>query len=183
MLFDGTPGLTTTNSIWSKSHDGTSPASSLTTPSPFRASASFGQSMNSFRSLRTTSAPRAAMNRADATPLRPAPMTRTFLPSSSIRLKASVVGVAREKYLGRAAALADDDVNALPPFERVVQLVAPLDHLARRLLRPEEVEQNLRRHRRDRPEVGHVRDPLHVKNRARAVGVGLLHRLLDGVVL
>src|ERR671915_1674752 len=121
MLFDGTPGLTTTSSIWSRSHEGTSPASSLTTPSPFKASASFGQSMNSFRSFRTTSAPRAFRNRADATPLRPAPMTRTFLPSSSIRLtNASVVGVAREENLGRAAALVDGDVDALPPLQHVV---------------------------------------------------------------
>src|SRR5881227_2470626 len=87
MLFAGTPGLITTSSIWSKSHEGTSPASSLTTPSPLSASASFDQSMNSFRSFKTTSAPRAAQKRTAATPLRPAPMTRTFLPSNSIRQK------------------------------------------------------------------------------------------------
>src|SRR5881398_1820829 len=50
MLLVGTPGLTTTSSIWSSSHEGTSPASSLTTPLPLSASASFDQSMNSFRS-------------------------------------------------------------------------------------------------------------------------------------
>src|SRR2546423_1824287 len=86
MLDAGTPGLNTTTSIWSKSHDGTSPASNLTTPSDLSASASFDQSMNSFRSLRTTSAPRDAKNLDASTPLRPAPMTRTFLPSSSIEL-------------------------------------------------------------------------------------------------
>src|ERR687883_384045 len=83
MLFVGTPGLKTTISTWSSSQDGTSPASSLTTPSPLSARASFGQSMNSLRSFKTTSAPRAARNRDAATPLRPAPTTRTFLPSSS----------------------------------------------------------------------------------------------------
>src|SRR5437588_4364895 len=90
MLLVGTPGLTTTSSIWSSSHDGTSPASSLTTHSPFSASASFDQSMNSFRSFKTTRAPRAAINRDAATPLRPAPMTRTFLPSSSKFLQSPV---------------------------------------------------------------------------------------------
>src|SRR5947209_4368082 len=83
MLLVGTPGLKTTSFTWSSSHEGTSPASSLTTPSPLSASASFDQSMNPLRSFRTTSAPRAARNRDAATPLRPAPTTRTFLPSSS----------------------------------------------------------------------------------------------------
>src|ERR1051325_2158667 len=123
MLFVGTPGLMTTSSIRSKSQEGTSPASSLTTPSPLSASASFDQSMNSFRSFKTTSAPRAAQKRAAATPLRPAPMTRTFLPSSSIRLKRrppsnskppSVERVAREENLRRPLALVDNDVDALP---------------------------------------------------------------------
>src|ERR1044072_7746509 len=122
MLFAGTPGLMTTSSIWSKSQEGTSPASSLTTPSPLSASASFDQSMNSFRSFKTTSAPRAAQKRAAATPLRPAPMTSTFLPSSSINpLTPSVEGVAREEYPRGLAAFVDDYVNALSPFEHVIQ--------------------------------------------------------------
>src|SRR5919112_3685718 len=124
MLLVGTPGLTTTSSIWSKSHDGTSPASSLTTPSPFRASASFDQSMNPFRSFKTTSAPRAARNRADATPLRPAPMTRTFLPSSSITLLAQLQsGQAQQREQYRDDEEAEDDLRLLPArhLEVVVQ--------------------------------------------------------------
>src|SRR5215213_4475166 len=156
MLLAGTPGLMTTSSIWSRSHEGTSPASSLTTPSPLSASASFDQSMNPFRSFKTTSAPRAAQKRADATPLRPAPMTRTFLPSSSIKLKRrppspSVKGVAREENLRRPLARVDDDVNALPPLaHQLKQLVALVNHLARRPLRPEQFEQGLARHQLQR---------------------------------
>src|ERR1700749_588782 len=137
MLFAGTPGLITTNSIWSRSQEGTSPASSLTTPSPLSASASFDQSMNSFRSFRTTSAPRAAQKRAAATPLLPAPITRTFLPSSSIKLKRrpqslSVERVAREEDLRRPFALVDDGVDALPSLvHQFEQLFALVNHLMR----------------------------------------------------
>src|SRR5919202_6747599 len=100
--------------------------------------------------LKTTSAPRAARKRDAATPLRPAPTTRTFLPSSSINNSAaSVEGVPREKYLRRPALLVDDEVNALPALQRLEQLVAPFDHLAGRPVRPEEVEQLLPRQRRD----------------------------------
>src|ERR687886_369948 len=174
MLLVGTPGLKTTSSTWSSSQDGTSPASSLTTASPLSASASFGQSMNSLRSFKTTSAPRAARKRDAATPLRPAPTTRTFLPSSSINNSgASVEGVPREKYLRRPALLVDDEVNALPALQRLEQLVAPLDHLPGRPVRPEEFEQLLPRQRRDCAVVRRVGHPLHVEDRARAVGVGL----------
>src|SRR6201992_1591953 len=201
MLLVGTPGLMTTSSIWSSNHEGTSPVSSLTTPSsPLSASASFDQSMKPFRSLRTTSAPRAARKRDAATPLRPAPMTRTFLPSTSIgltlparagrrgwppRLKFefSIKGVPREKDFRRSAALVGDDVNALPPLKPLEQLVVPLDLLARRLVRAEEFHQLVRRERRDHPVVGHVADALHVQNRTRAVGVRVFKRLVDRAVL
>src|ERR1051326_6658305 len=130
MLLVGTPGLTTTISIWSSSQEGTSPASSLTTPpSPLSASASFDQSMKPFRSLRTTSAPRAARKREAATPLRPAPMTRIFLPSTSIGLilpaKAGrracppapgrdslIKGVPREKDFRRLLALVNGHIDS-----------------------------------------------------------------------
>src|SRR5918997_5191301 len=83
MLPFGTRGLKTTSSIWSSSHEGTSPAISPT-PSALRRSASSGQSMSALRSFRATTAPRAARKRDAATPLRPAPKTRTFLPTRSI---------------------------------------------------------------------------------------------------
>src|SRR5215213_9117372 len=136
MPFVGTPGQTTTSSIWSKSHEGTSPASSLTTPSPFSASAAFVQSMNSFRSLRTTSAPRAARNRADATPLRPAPMTRTFLPSSSIKALAQLQRrKAQQREQDRDDEEAEDDLRLLPP--RHLEVVVQRRHLEEPLARPQ----------------------------------------------
>src|SRR5215210_3438210 len=136
MLFEGTPGLTTTSSIWSKSHDGTSPASSLTTPSPLSASASFGQSMNSFRSFRTTSAPRAARKRTDATPLRPAPMTSTFLPSSSITHLAKLQRrKAQQREQDRDDEEAEDDLRLLPA--RHLEVVVQRRHLEEPPARPQ----------------------------------------------
>src|SRR5579885_822784 len=201
MLLVGTPGLTTTISIWSSSHEGTSPASSLTTPSsPLSASASFDQSMKPLRSFRTTNAPRAARKREAATPLRPAPMIRTFLPSTSIGLvlpakawrracppalkrDSLIKGVPRKKDFRRFAARVGDDVNALPPLKFLEQLVAFLDLLARRLVRAEESQQLVRRERRDDSVVGRVRGALHVENRARAVGVRVFERLFNRAVL
>src|SRR5687768_18406560 len=150
MPFVGTPGLTTTSSIWSRSHDGTSPASSLTTPSPFSASASFGQSMNSFRSFRTTSAPRAAMKRAAATPLRPAPMTRTFLPSSSISSTKLQGRKAQQREQDRDDEEAEDYLRLLPArhLEVVVQRRHLEEPLARPVLPPRKFkERDLQRHR------------------------------------
>src|ERR1044072_8903639 len=136
MPFDGTPGLTATNSIWSSSHEGTSPASSLTTPSPFKASASFDQSMNSFRSFRTTSAPRGARNRAEATALRPATMTRTFLPSSSIKALAQLQRrKAKQREEDRDDEEAEDDLRLLP--SRHLEVVVQRRHLEEPLARPQ----------------------------------------------
>src|SRR5437868_4838054 len=82
MDFVGTPGLTTTNSIWSNSQLGVSPGNKPT-PSSFNASASAFHSSSGFESLSATVAPRFAKNFAQAIPLRAAPITKTFLPFSS----------------------------------------------------------------------------------------------------
>src|SRR6266550_416514 len=82
MDFVGTPGLTTTNSIWSSNQLGASPGNKPT-PSSFSASASAFHFSSGFESLSATVAPRFAKNFAQAIPLRAAPITRTFLPFSS----------------------------------------------------------------------------------------------------
>src|SRR6266849_9325677 len=84
MDFVGTPGLTTTNSIWSNNQLGTSPGNKPT-PSSFSASASALHSSSGFESLSTTVAPRFAKNLAQAIPLRAAPITKTFLPATFIQ--------------------------------------------------------------------------------------------------
>ena len=78
----GTPGLITTRSSWSRSQPGASPARQPM-PSCFKASAPALHFSSGCASLRTTVAPRAVKNFAQAIPLRAAPITRTFLPATS----------------------------------------------------------------------------------------------------
>src|ERR1700687_4520853 len=82
MDFAGTPGLTTTNSMWSNNQIGAS-ARNTPTPPSFSASASAFHSSSGFESLSATVAPRFAKNFAQAIPLRAAPITKTFLPLTS----------------------------------------------------------------------------------------------------
>src|SRR5437870_8061130 len=84
MALVGTPGLTTTKSIWSKSHDGGSPAT-WPTPSVFKASASGDHSVSGLRSLSATIAPRCARNGALAMPLRAAPAPRFWRSAAQLR--------------------------------------------------------------------------------------------------
>src|SRR5688572_5310810 len=128
MLLAGTPGLRTTSSIWSRSHEGTSPARSPTTPSDFRASASFDHSMSGFRSFRATTAPRAARNLAAATPLRPAPMTRIFLPSTS-KSPQLQRGQAQQREQDRDDEEAEDDLRLLPAALADLEVVVERGHL------------------------------------------------------
>src|SRR5579883_2781895 len=88
-FFVGTPGLITTRSIWSSNHEGASPPINPT-PSAFKARASSDHSSTGLRSCSATVAPRRFKKRAADAPLLPAPITKTFLPASSIEISAQL---------------------------------------------------------------------------------------------